>query len=356
MPFEMLVLNPGAGSTKIAVFRDRRPLFEESIRHSQVELRRFEKTNDQFSWRRDLVMAALARRAYKLSRLSAIVSRGGPYKSLVGGTYRITKALVSDITGGKVQADHPSNLGALIADEMASGLGIPAFFVDPVSVDEMIDEARLSGWPECIRRSLDHPLNTKMVARKAASKLRSRYETMNLVVAHLGTGISITANRKGRMIDVSNANDGGPFSPQRTGGLPTTEVVKLCFSGKYTKEELLKKLTFQGGLLAYLGTDSISEVERRIALGDRQARLVYQAMVYQIAKETAAMAAVLDGKVDCVVITGGMAYSKHLIRDLKAKIRFLGPVLVFPGDNEMEALALGCLRVLKKEEKERVYE
>jgi butyrate kinase len=258
--------------------------------------------------------------------------------------------MLADIREGRVAADHPSNLGALLAHEIASPAGIPAFIVDPVSVDEFTEESRISGLPDIKRRSLSHALNMKMVGRKAASQIGKPYEELNLVIAHLGTGISIGAHRKGRQIDVNNANDGGPLSPQRTGYLPVTQLIKLCFSGKYDEKTLRKKVTKEGGLLAYLGSDDISPLYRKAEGGDEEVALVLRAMVQQISKEIAAQSAVLDGQVDAICLTGGMAYEPSLIADITVKIKFITQnILVFPGEDELEALALGALRVLTGE-------
>ena len=353
--FKILSINPGATSTKVALYLDENPLKVETIRHSTEELSSFKGTLDQLEYRLKLVLEFLKSNRTKVTELSAVVGRGGPFKALESGTYPVSEKMLSDIRSGKVQADHPSNLGALIAHELVSGTGVPAFIVDPVSVDEFIPEARISGLPQIPRVSLGHALNTKMVARKAAKKLGKRYEELNLIIAHLGSGISVSSHFKGRMIDVNNANDMGPFSPQRTGALPVTGLAKLCYSGKYTQKEMMNLLTKKGGLLAHLGTDNVEEVQKRIDQGDEKAKLVYRAMIYQIAKEIGAMSTTLDGKVDAVVLTGGIANSQRLIDAITRKVKFIAPVLVFPGEDEMEALTRGALRVLWGEEKGKDY-
>ncbi len=353
--FKILSINPGATSTKVALYSNENPLKVETIRHSTEELSSFKGTLDQLGYRLKLVWEFLESNRTKVTELSAVVGRGGPFKALESGTYPVSANMISDIRSGKVQADHPSNLGALIAHELVSGTSVPAFIVDPVSVDEFIPEARISGLPQIPRISLGHALNTKMVARKAAKQLGKRYEELNLIIAHLGSGISVSAHLKGKMIDVNNANDMGPFSPQRTGALPVTGLAKLCYSGQYSQKEMMNLLTKKGGLLAHLGTDNVEEVQKRIDQGDEKAKLVYQAMIYQIAKEIGAIAATLDGKVDAVVLTGGIANSQRLTDAITRKVKFIAPVLVFPGEDEMEALTRGALRVLSGEEKAKDY-
>jgi butyrate kinase len=336
---KILSINPGATSTKVALYEGERPVRVEVIRHSPEDLSSFKSTLDQLGYRKDLVLKFLEENRVKVAELSAVVGRGGPFKPLESGTYLVSEQMLSDIRSGKVQADHPSNLGALIAHEIVRGTEVPAFIVDPVSVDEFVPEARISGLPQIERKSLSHALNQKMVARKAAKKLGKRYEELNLIIVHLGSGISVSSHLKGRMIDVNNANDMGPFSPQRVGALPVTGLARLCF----------------GGLLAHLGTDNVEEVEKRIDGGDQRAKLVYDAMIYQIAKEIGAMATTLGGLVDAVILTGGISNSKRLTDSITRKIGFIAQVLIFPGEDEMEALTLGALRVISGEEKAKEY-
>jgi butyrate kinase len=352
---KILSINPGATSTKVALYLNEKPLKVEVIRHSTEDVSSFKGTLDQLDYRKELVLRFLEQNQTKVAALSAVVGRGGPFKPLESGTYLINDRMLSDIRSGNVQADHPSNLGALIAFELVRGTDVPAFIVDPVSVDEFIPEARISGLPQIERKSLSHALNQKMVARKAAKKLGKRYEGLNMIIVHLGSGISVTSHMKGRMIDVNNANDMGPFSPQRVGALPVTGLAKLCYSNKYTQKEMIQLLTKKGGLLAHLGTDNVQEVEKRADEGDRKAELIYRAMIYQIAKEIGAMATTLNGEVDCIVLTGGIANSKRLTDSITEKVRFIAPVLIFPGEDEMEALTLGALRVISGEEKAKEY-
>ena len=355
MKHRVLSINPGATSTKVAIYEDEKPVKVQSIRHSPSELSSFKKTIDQLDCRKNLVLKFLRENKIKIKSLSAVVGRGGPFKSLFSGTYRVNERMLSDVRSGNVQADHVSNLGCLLAFDLTRGTDIPAFIVDPVSVDEFPPVARISGLPELPRKSLSHALNIKMVARKTAKRLGKKYEKLNLLVVHLGSGISVTSHQKGKMIDVNNANDGGPFSPQRVGSVPVTGLARLCLSGKYTYPQVYERLTKKGGLLAHLGTDDLEAVEKRITSGDDKAELIYKAMVYQIAKEIGAMATTLAGKVDAIVLTGGMANSKRLVKEIKERVKFLAPLLVFPGEDEMEALTRGALRVLNGEEKAKEY-
>jgi butyrate kinase len=352
----VLAINPGGGSTKIAVFDDERCVLRRSIGHPHDELLGFTDAFSQRSYREQAVMDALEAENMKISDLDAFVGRGGALKPLESGTYRVTEALVEDIKAGRVQAEHASNLGALIAFDLAEPLGKPAFMVDPVSVDEFTPEARLSGLPEIERKSLDHPLNAKMVARKAAAELGTTYREINAIVAHLGTGISVSAHRRGRMIDVNNANDGGPFSTQRAGNLPATQLVRLCYKGDHTCEEMIKKITTRGGLKAYLGTDDMAEAETAARGGDKDAERVIHAMVYQVAKEVGACAAALDGEVNAVIFTGGIAFSDYVIGLVRKKVGFITPhIFVYPGEHELESMVLGALRVLRGEEEPKTY-
>jgi butyrate kinase len=357
MGHRILAVNPGGGSTKVALYEDTNAVHEDKIRHSAEELGKFTATLDQLDYRRQAIDTLLGQWNVDKKTLAAVVGRGGPFKPLVSGTYMVNERMLSDIREGRVAADHPSNLGALLAHEIAKSLGIPAFIVDPVSVDEFIPESRISGLPEIERRSLSHALNMKMVGRKAGAELGKPYQELNLVIAHLGTGISIGAHRKGRQIDVNNANDGGPFSPQRTGYLPVTQLAKLCYSGKYDAAEMKRKITKEGGLLAYLGSDDVTPLWDKADQGDEEVGLILRAMVQQISKEIAAQSAVLSGEVDAIVLTGGLAHEPRLIQSLKERIEFITPnILTFPGEDELQALALGALRVLTGEEEAMEYE
>jgi butyrate kinase len=353
----ILAINPGGTSTKFGLYRDAEPLFEDSVSHSSEELAELGGTFAQLDYRKSFILKALEEHGVDLSELAATVGRGGTFKSLESGTYQVNEQLLEDIEeGSTLQADHPSNLGAPLAHAIAEPLGIPSYFVDPVCVDEMIDEARLSGHPLLPRISLSHALNIRMVAYKVAEKLGRPLDSLNLIVLHLGSGVSVNAIRRGRMIDTNNANDGGPFSSQRVGSLPTTGLMKLCLSGKYDAKELKRMMLKEGGLRAYLDTDDVEEALRRAhESGDRDADLVLRAMIYQFAKEAGAMAAALRGKVDAVVVTGGIAHNEWIVNELRERVSFIAPVYSFPGECELESLARGVLRVLDGIEEARQY-
>lgn len=352
---KILAINPGSTSTKIAVYEDEKPLFVENIKHTQEEIGEFKNYLEQYHLRANVIVKVLNERGIKPEELSAVVGRGGPFKSLESGTYAVNEAMKSDVLSGRVQADHISNIGCLLASEIAEKAKIPAFIVDPVSVDEFHELARISGHPQIPRKSLAHALNIKMVAKKYAKQLGKPYEELNLVIAHLGGGISITAHRNGRMIDVNNANDEGPFSPQRCGTLPITGLAEYCFSSGKTKDQIMAELIKKGGMTALLGTDDMQEVKRRIDSGDPKAELVVNAMAYQIGKEIGAYSAVLGGKVDAILITGGLAFNDWFVDMVKKYTSWIAPIYVFPGEDEMEGLVLGVLRVLRGEEKVKEY-
>jgi butyrate kinase len=356
MDYTILVINPGAGSTRIALFKNENQEFEENIRHDADKLLAFPKIIDQHQFRKYAIVKVLTEKNVDLHSLSAVVGRGGPFKPLTSGTYLVTDALIADIETGNYQSEHPSLLGAVLAKEIADALSINAYFVDPVSVDEFWDLSRYSGLKEIKRKALSHALNVRMVAMKAAQELGKPYPHCNFVIVHLGTGITVAAHYHGKQVDSSNANEDGPFSPQRTGSLPTMPLAKLCFSGTYDYESIKKKLNRQGGMLSYLGTDDVKEVEKRIEDGDKEAENTYNAMIYQIAKEVGAYAVVLKGALDAIVITGGIAHSETFVRKLTDWIGFLcRTIIIFPGEGEMEALARGVLRVLRKEEDVKLY-
>ena len=355
-PWRILVINPGSTSTKIAVFEDEKLLCGEDIAHAHQELAAFPRIPDQYAFRRDVVLSFLDKHGISLQSLDAVVGRGGILRPLASGTYRVNERMLQELRNPNKERDHPSNLGALIAHEIAQQAGVPAFIVDPVCVDEFEPLARVSGLPEIERKSLSHALSLKSAARRAARELGRRYEELHLVVVHMGGGISVSAHRRGKMIDVNQALDGtGPFSPERVGGLPVGDVLRLAFSGKYTYEELFRRFTRQGGLVAHLGTNDAIEVERRIAAGDEHARLIYEAMAYQIAKEIGLMATVLKGQVDAIVLTGGLAHSSMLVGWIRERVEWIAPVLVYPGQDEMLAMAQGALRVLRGEEEAKEY-
>lgn len=350
----ILAINPGATSTKFAVYEGEKPLLKKTVEHSVDDLGHFARVIDQHEYRLSNIFELLAQADIKLETIKAVVGRGGLLKPLSGGTYSVCAGMLADLAAAE-RGEHASNLGAVMADAVAKQLGAPAFIVDPVSVDEMMPVARISGLPGLERVSMVHALNTKAVARKVAKDQGKRYEDMNMVVAHLGTGVSVTPHLKGRMIDVNNAKEEGPFSPDRCGGLPAGALVKLCFSGKYSYQELKEMMISKGGIYAYLGTKDMREVEKMADAGNEQAKLLLDALSYQIAKEIGAMATTLAGEVDCIILTGGIAYSAAIVSDVTRRVRFIAPVVVVPGEEELEALAFGALRVLRGEEQAQSY-
>lgn len=354
MEYKILVINPGSTSTKIAIYKNEEPVLEKSISHSSEEISKFDRIIDQKDFRKDMIVESIEAEGHSIDQLDAIVARGGLLYPLSGGTYLVNGQMIEDLTEG-VQGEHASNLAGLIANELASKVDIPAYVVDPVAVDEFKEEARISGIPEIVRRSLGHALNVKATARQAAKDLDVDFNDCNFVVAHLGGGISIAPILKGRIIDYNNANESGPFSPERCGQLPVGDLVKLAFSGEYEYRELKKKMVGKGGLTGYLGTNDCQEVEERIEAGDEKAKEVYQAMIYQIAKEIGRMAAVLKGEVEAIILTGGPAHSKTITDGVTEYVEHIAPVEVYPGAMEMLALCQGALRVLKDEEKPLEY-
>ena len=353
---KQLIINPGSTSTKIAVYTDESMIFEKTIRHTNEELQSFKKVVDQFQFRKVMIISSLNENNISLNELDAVVGRGGLLKPIEGGTYSVNDKLVEDLKTN-IKGEHASNLGALLARSIADEVNIPSFIVDPVVVDEMEDVARISGHPEFERICIWHALNQKAVARRAAQeKFGKRYEEVNFVVVHLGGGISIGAHKKGKVIDVNNALNGeGPFSPERSGSLPAAQLVKMCFSGKYTEAEINKIIAGKGGICAYLGTNSAKEVSDRAKAGDEKAKLIYSAMAYQVAKAIGEYAVVLNGDVDAILITGGIAYDKDFVKMIEDKVKFIAKVIVSPGEDELLALAQGGLRVLKGVEEAKTY-
>lgn len=351
----ILVINPGSTSTKIALYEDETPLLLRNIRHTVEELKQFERIVDQREFRRDLVIHELQKLDVRF-HFDAIIGRGGLAKPLVGGVYEVNEQMCNDMYYAKRQ--HVCNLGCIIAYELASRIpGCRAFIADPVVVDEMEDVARISGSPIMPRVPIWHALNQRAIARRFARESGRHYENMNLIICHMGGGISIAAHRHGRAVDVNNGLDGeGPFSPERAGSLPPADLIRLCYSGRYTQEELLKRISGNAGLAAHLGTTDVKAIIQRIQEGDRHAELLINAMIYQTAKCIAAEGAVLCGEVDAILITGGIAHSEYITSRLRQRINFLGPVYVYPGEDEMEALALNALAVLRHQRKVMQYE
>jgi len=352
--FRQLIINPGSASTKFAVYENESCLFEKKIEHPASDLQKFQRVADQKDYRLNLILDALAEEGLSAYSFTAVVGRGGLLQPMESGTYLVNDQMKHDLASVP-REEHAANLGALIADAIAGMAGRPAFIVDPVCTDELDEVARISGLPELERISLCHALNMKAVARKVAASLGRCLEDCNFVVVHLGSGISVSPFKKGRIVDSNAAIQDGPFSPERCGGLPAMQLLKLCYSGSYSYQEMYDKLMKWGGMYAYLGTKDVREAERLAEDGNDQACLVLEAMAYQIAKEIGAMAAVLSGEVDRVVITGGIAYSQFIIDRVIARVRFIAPVVVMPGEEELESLALGGLRVLRGEEQPKTY-
>ena len=345
---QILVINPGSTSTKIAVYHDEQPLFTTTLRHPIEELTRYPRVIDQFEFRKNLVLDELARRNVPL-QFDAVIGRGGLLKPIPGGVYEVNDAMLNDIL--HAMRTHACNLGCLIAAELAHAIpGCRAFIADPGVVDELEDVARITGSPLMPRIVIWHALNQRAIARRYAAEHGRRYEDLNLIVVHLGGGISVGTHRQGRCIDVNNALDGeGPFSPERAGTLPAGDLVDLCFSGQVTQADLKRRIAGRAGLAAHLGTTDVREVEQRIAGGDEHARLVLDAMIYQVAKSIGGAAVVLQGQVDAILLTGGMAHSAYITSRLVAQTNFLAPVHTYPGEDELEALALNALGALRGE-------
>jgi len=357
MPHRLiLAINPGSTSTKFALFEEDRLLFEQNLRHTPLEMIGFEHVTDQFSFRKDLIMKELIRRKIDFSSIAAVVGRGGLVKPIESGVYRVNEEMKKDLFECR-RGEHASNLGALIADDIAKSLpSAAAFIVDPVVVDELQPVARLSGHPELERQSIFHALNQKAVARAFAASEGKKYEELNLIVAHMGGGISVGAHCRGKVIEVNNALCGdGPFSPERSGGLPSLQLVELCFSGKYTYSEVKSMLIGKGGMVAYLGTNDFRDISARAAGGDKMATLVKDAAMYQVAREIGSMAVVFNGKVDAIILTGGIAYEESAVSYIKKMVSFISRVVVYPGEDELRALAFNGLLALKGEVEIREY-
>ncbi|MDK9711696.1 butyrate kinase [Acidaminobacter sp.] len=351
----VLVINPGSTSTKVAVFRENDLIIQENLTHSAEALSKYEHIADQFDFRTELILSWYQNSGYSLNTLKAVIGRGGLLKPMPSGIYEVTDAMMEDLKIG-IQGQHASNLGGLIADLIAKKAGVKAYIADPVAVDEFDEVARISGIPEIKRKSLVHALNIKATAHRYEKEQEKDLKDMNLIVAHIGGGISVAPMIKGKIVDVNNANEMGPFSPERAGTLPVGDVVKMCFSGAYTEKELKTKINNKGGLVGYLGTNDAREVMKRIEAGDLQAKLIFDAMGYQIAKEIGAMAAVLEGRVDAILLTGGVAYSKYLTDLIASHVGFIAPVVIKPGEDEMTALNESALRVLNEVETAKIYE
>ena len=354
---KILVINPGSTSTKMAVYEDEKPVLLRNITHSAKDLAHYGDVTEQQDFRRQLVLDELRQTGIPVE-FDAVIGRGGLVKPLSGGVYEINQRMIDDTRFGCVMHNHACNLGCLIAHEIATTIpGCRSFIADPGVVDELSPMARISGSPLMPRIAIWHALNQRAIARRYARGIGKEYEDLNLIICHLGGGISVAAHDHGKAIDTNNALDGeGPFSPERAGSLPAADLIRLCFSGKYNEKQLLKRIAGKAGLNAHLGTNDMREIMERIKQGDEHARLIVDAMLYHVAKHIAAESAVLCGNVDAILLTGGMAHSEYVISELRKRIGFLAPVYTFPGEDEMEALALNALAVLQGKREAKVYD
>jgi butyrate kinase len=346
----ILAINPGSTSTKIAVYDGTEQLFIKSIKHSSDEISQFAKIADQYEFRKEIILKEIQEAGFNLQEFKVIVGRGGLVKPISSGVWAVNEKMIEDLRIG-ISGEHASNLGGLIASDIAGNIpNAKAIIADPVVVDELEDIARISGHPLMPRKSVFHALNQKAIARRYAKEINKKYEDLNLIGVHLGGGISVGAHNKGKVIDVNQALDGdGPFSPERTGSLPSNELIRVCFSGKYTEQEVKKMIVGGGGFVAYLGTNDAYQVECRAKEGDKKCEFIQEAMAYQVSKEIGAMATVLKGKVDAILITGGIAYSKLFVELLKERVGFIAPIHVYPGEDEMGALAQNAMMLINGE-------
>lgn len=355
MAVKSLIINPGSTSTKIGVFEDETLLFEETLRHSTEEIASYASIVDQKDFRKQIILDLLKEKDFDINSLQVVVGRGGMLKPIPGGTYAVSDELLEDLKIGK-QGQHASNLGGILAREIGDSIGAPSYIVDPVVVDELMPISRYSGVPELPRTSVFHALNQKAVAKRYAKEQNKAYDSLNLIVVHMGGGVSVGAHEKGRVVDVFNALDGdGAFSPERAGAVPTGALIKMCFSGDYTEKEVYKKVVGNGGFNAYVGTNDMRDVEKMVQGGDAKAEEIREAFIMQVAKDIGSMACVLKGKVDQIIITGGIAYDKVVVKGLTERVGFLAPITVYPGEDELLALAQGALRVINGEEKAMEY-
>jgi len=351
---KLLIINPGSTSTKIGVFENETSIYENTLRHSIEELAPYKKMTDQYDFRMGIIVDALKDAGIDVTGLDAVVGRGGLVKPIDGGTYNVNEAMLHDLRIG-LQGQHASNLGGLIANAIGSKIGKPAFIVDPVVVDEFMEISRISGHPLIKRRSIFHALNQKAIARQYCKDVGKAYTDLNLIVVHMGGGISVGMHAKGRVIDVNNALDGeGPFSPERSGTLPTGDLSALCFSGEYTHADVKKMIAGNGGLVAYFGSNNLLELEAR-AQTEPDVKIAIDAMCYQVAKEIGAMSTAVCGAVDAILLTGGIARSEYITDEVAKRVKFIAEVRKYPGEDELAALAQGALRVLRGEEDAKEY-
>ena len=355
MSNNLLIINPGSTSTKIGVFQGGKELFQETLRHSSDEIAKYDTIFNQMDFRKNIIINVLKEKNFDLNSLAAIVGRGGMLKPMESGTYKVNDRMLEDLKIG-VQGEHASNLGGMLANKIAGELNIPAFIVDPVVVDELDDVARVSGVPELPRVSKFHALNQKAVAKRYAKENGKKYEDLNLIVVHMGGGVSVGAHKDGRVIEVNNALDGeGPFSPERAGTVPVGALIKMCYSGEFTEKEVYAKIVGKGGYVAYLNTNDARDVLKLVSEGDKNAELYFNAFIYQVSKAVGEMSTVLKGKVDRIILTGVIAYSEKVVEELRKRIGWISEITVYPGEDELLALAEGALRVLNGEEEVKEY-
>lgn len=349
--YNILAINPGSTSTKIAIYEDDKELYEKNITHSNKEIEKYEHIADQYEMRYKEIMNFLNEANYDVKNLSAVVGRGGLLPPVKSGAYRVNEVMV-DVLKNRPVIEHAANLGGIIAFEMADKLGIPAFIYDSVAVDELEDIARYSGMADIKRKSLAHALNMRAAAMKTSQEMDKEYIDSTIIVAHLGGGMSISVHKNGKMIDIVS-DDEGPFSPERAGRVPCKDLITMCY--KNDQKTMKAKLRGKGGLISYLGTNDAREVEKMIAEGNKEAAIIYEAMAYQIAKGIGELATVVDGEVDAIAITGGIAYSKMITEWITKRVKFIAPVHIHAGENELESLVLGSIRVLEGKEEARIY-
>lgn len=350
MGMKSLIINPGSTSTKIGVFEDETLLFEETLRHSTEEISKYASIVDQKDFRKEIITSLLAEKNFDINSLNMVVGRGGMLKPIPGGTYEVSDELLADLMVG-VQGQHASNLGGILAREIADSIGVPSYIVDPVVVDELADIARFSGVPELPRKSIFHALNQKAVAKRYAKETGRAYDSLNLLVVHMGGGVSVGAHKQGKIVDVNNALDGeGAFSPERAGTVPAGGLIKMCFSGEYTQAEVYKKIVGGGGITAYMGTNDMREIEDGCLAGKEDCIEMRDAFAYQVAKDIGAMSTVLSGQVDQIILTGGIAYDKGIVEEIQKRTAYIADFTVYKGEDELLALVQGGLRVLNGEE------
>lgn len=356
MSFKLLIINPGSTSTKIGVYDGAKEVLEETLRHSSDEIGQYEIIYDQLKFRKQLILNVLEDKKFNIQTLDAVVGRGGMLKPIESGTYKVNESMLKDLRVG-IQGQHASNLGGILSNEIGGELGIPSYIVDPVVVDELQDVARISGVPELPRVSKFHALNQKAVAKRFAKETGKNYANINIIVVHMGGGVSVGAHMKGRIIDVNNALDGeGPFSPERAGTVPVGALIEMCYNGKYSKQEVYSKIVGKGGYVAYLNTNDARDVLKLALDGDKDGNLYFNAFIYQVSKAIGEMATVLSGKVDAIILTGGVAYSDVVVERIKERTGWIAPITSYPGEDELLALAEGAIRVLSGEEEAKEYE